>query len=293
MKLHAECVACLAKAALERAKPVRDPAMRTEYMRRVCAILSEFDAVHDSAPLMDARIVRLRREYLGVTEDYAQVKHDFNARILSIYGALRDRVRAASDPLLAALQFSMVGNYIDFNLLGDIDPAEALRLIDEAAGRELDPVELACLRADLARGGELMFVHDNCGEVALDKLLIETIRWLYPNVRATSLVRGGPVANDATREDAEQVGLGDVVEVLDNGSPDLPGTQIDALPPKVRARMERAAVVIAKGQGNFETMIGCGLNVYYLLLSKCVHYTEWFGFEHMSGVLANERRRSF
>lgn len=293
MKLYAECVACLARTSLERAKPVRDPALRTEYMRRVCEILGDADPRHDSAPLLDARIARLRREFLGVTEDYAQIKRDFNARMLNIYDALRDRVRAAADPLLAALQFSIVGNYIDFNLLGDIDPEEALRLIDEAAGRELNPAELANLRADLARGGELMFVHDNCGEVVLDKLLIETIRWLYPSVRAISLVRGGPVANDATREDAAQIGLGDVAEVLDNGAPDLPGTQIDELPPGVRARLERAAVVIAKGQGNFESMIGCGLNVYYLLLSKCVHYTEWFGFAHMGGVLANERRRSF
>ena len=273
MKLHAECVACLAKSALERAKPERDPARRTEYMRRVCEILSAADAEYDSAPLLDARIVRLRREYLGIVEDYSRIKRDFNALLLGMFDRLRDRVWGADDPLRAALQLSMVGNYIDFNLLGDVDPDEALRL--------------------LARGGELVLIHDNCGEVALDKLLIETILRLYPGVRAASLVRGGPVANDATREDAEQIDLAEVAEVLDNSLADLPGTQYDQLPAPVRARLEGAAAIIAKGQGNFESLIGCGLNVYYLLLSKCPSYTDWFGFERFGGVLANERRKNF
>ena len=293
MKLHADCIACLARSALERAGSLKDAEKKTEYMRRVCEILSAADAQYDSAPLLDARIVRLRREFLGIQEDYAQIKRKFNALLMGVYDRLRARVRGAQDPLYAALQFSMVGNYIDFNLLGDVDPDEVLRLLDEAADRELDAAEYAHLRDDLARGGELVFVHDNCGEVVLDKLLIETVRALYPNIHAVSLVRGGPVANDATRDDAAQIGLAEVSEVLDNGLRDIPGTQVDQLPEAVRKRMEGAALIIAKGQGNFESMIDCGLNVYYLLLSKCPSYTEWFGFQHFGGVLANEHRRNF
>lgn len=293
MKLHADCIACLARSALKRAGALEDGPKKTEYMRRVCEILSAADAEYDSAPLLDARIVRLGREFLGIREDYAQIKRSFNALLMGIYGRLRERVRAAEDPLYAAMQLSVVGNYIDFNLPGDIDPEEALRLLDEAADRELDAAEYARLCAELARGGELVYVHDNCGEVVLDKLLIEVIRERYPGIRAVSLVRGGPVANDATREDAEQIGLSEVAEVLENGFPDLPGTQIDQLPEAARLRLENAALIIAKGQGNFESMIGCGLNVYYLLLSKCPSYTEWFGFEHFGGVLVNELRRKF
>lgn len=290
MKLHADCIACLAKSALKRAGTLEDGPKKTEYMRRVCGILAAAEAGYDSAPLLDARIVRLGREFLGIQRDYTQVKRSFNALLMGIYDRLRERVNAAKDPLYAAMQLSVVGNYIDFNLLGDVDPEEALRLLDEALDRELNAAEYAHMRAELARGGELVFVHDNCGEVVLDKLLIETICGRYPGIRAVSLVRGGPVANDVTREDAEQIGLGEVAEVLDNGFPDLPGTQVDQLPEAVRRRLENAALIIAKGQGNFESMIGCGLNVYYLLLSKCSSYTEWFGFAHFSSVLVNELR---
>ena len=293
MKLHADCVACLTRGALGRAKHIPDGSEKTEYMRRICEILGATDAEYDSAPLMDAKIIQLGRELLGIEDDYTEIKRSFNALLLGVYDQLKARVRAAEDPLRAAIQFSMVGNYIDFNILENVDEGEALRLLDEASNRELDAAEVEHLRADLARGGEMVFVHDNCGEIVLDKLLIETIRELYPDVRVVSLIRCQPVANDATWEDAEQIGLSEVAEVLDNGLPDLPGTQVDQLPAPVRACVESAALLIAKGQGNFESMIECGLNVYYILLSKCASYTEWYGFAHMSGVLVNERRRKF
>ena len=293
MKLHADCVACLTQSALERAKAVPDGPAKTEYMCRVGGIMARADANYDSAPLIDMRIFRLGRELLGLENGFAEIKRSYNALLLDIYDRLRDRVRAADDPLRAAVQMSMVGNYIDFNVMKDVTTDEALKLLDEASNRELDAAEIEHLRADLARGGELVFVHDNCGEIVLDKLLIETIRELYPDVRAASLVRGGPVVNDVTKEDAEQIGLAEVAEVLENGIPDLPGTQVDMLPAPVRARVENAAVIIAKGQGNFESLIECGLNVYYLLLSKCPSYTEWFGFENFGGVFANELRRKF
>lgn len=291
IKLQAECVACLARTALEKAEGERDGARRSEYMRRVCEILAGADPAHDSAPLLDARITRLRREYLGICADFGPVKRTYNALVMGIYGELRARVNASADPLRAALQLSMAGNYIDFNLFSDVRPEDALRLLDEASERALDETELTKLREDLERGGELIFIHDNCGEVALDKLLIETMLGLYPGIQPVSLVRGGPVANDATREDAAQVRLEEVARVLDNGIPDLPGTQLDELSAALRERLERATLIIAKGQGNFESLIGCGLNVYYLFLSKCPHYTAWFGYPHMSGVLTNELRR--
>ena len=62
------------------------------------------------------------------------------------------------------------------------------------------------------------------------------------------------------------------------------------LPAELRERIERADLVISKGQGNFETLMDCGLNVYFLFLSKCKSYTQWFGFERFSGILKNAKR---
>ena len=294
MKFHAECAACLVEANLRKAAPVQDQALRAEYMRKICEIIAEADMENEAPPLVDARIIRLRRDLLGIEDDFTAIKHSFNQLLLGLCDKLRARIDGAEDPLYAALQLSMAGNYIDFGVLKDVDPDELLRLLDDAAEKYVDRDEYKQLRDDLARpGGELVFIHDNCGEIVLDRLLIETIKQLYPQQEIVSLVRGTPVLNDATLEDAVEAGLPEVAELMENGLEYVAGTDLKCVPEAVQERIQNAKLVIAKGQGNFETLAGCGLNVYYLFLSKCAGYTQWYGFERFSGVLANDRRMRF
>ena len=290
MKFHADCIACLTQTAIKRASGVGDEALKLEFMRGVARIMDHVDPAYDSAPLIDAKVIQLQRSMLNLEDNYVRIKHEFNQLVLGLYDQLKAKVRAADDPLHAAIQLSMAGNYIDFGVLGNIQPEDALGMLDEAAEKHVDAQEYGNLRADLEKEGELVFLHDNCGEVVLDKLLIETIRELYPEKKVVSVVRGGPILNDATIVDAEEIGLTDVVEVIENGLQDIAGTQMDMLPEDVRKRIENAGMVIAKGQGNFESLIDCGLNVYFLFLSKCPSYTQWYGFERFSGILKNAKR---
>lgn len=290
MKFHADCVSCLIGGALKKVSNVKDEALKLEFLQGICRIMDAVDCEYDSAPLVDARIIQLKRELLNMEDDYTEIKHSFNRMMLGLYDQLKAQVKSADDPLHAAIQLAMAGNYIDFGVLGNIEPEDALRMLGEAAEKHVDAAEYACLRADLEKDGELIFIHDNCGEVVLDKLLIETIHELYPEKKIVSLVRGNPILNDATIDDAREVNLFDVAEVVENGLKDIAGTQLDMLPAEVRSRIMNAGMVIAKGQGNFETLLDCGLNVYFLFLSKCQSYTQWFGFERFSGILKNAKR---
>lgn len=290
MKFYAECMSCLMASSLKKAASVKDEALKLEYARRICDIFRETDPSVDTPPVVDAKIIRLRRELLQLEDDFSQASHSFNQLLLGVYSKLRARVNAAPDPLYAAIQLSMAGNYVDFGVLKDVREDRLLEMLDEAAERKVDAGEYARLCEELDRPGEMVFIHDNCGEIVLDRLLIETILQLKPGQRILSVVRGAPVLNDATMADAEEVGLTSLVEVIGNGLPDVAGTELRLLPEKVRRRIEGAGLIIAKGQGNFETLTGSGLNVYFLFLSKCRGYTDWFGFERFSGILANDRR---
>ena len=102
-------------------------------------------------------------------------------------------------------------------------------------------------------------------------------------------VRGGIALNDATREDAYQVGLDQVARVTDTGV-DIPGTQLSACSEAFQDLFRRADVILAKGQGNFETLWGCGANVYYLFLCKCELSTRLFRVKPLTGMFVNETR---
>ena len=128
---------------------------------------------------------------------------------------------------------------------------------------------------------------DNCGEIVLDKLLLETIAGIAPHVEKTIIVRGEPVLNDATMEDALQVGIEKCGKVIPNGT-NIAGTYIPWLSAEAKLAMDEADILISKGQGNFESLHGCGRNIYYLFLCKCQWFMERFGLPQYSGVFINE-----
>ena len=179
----------------------------------------------------------------------------------------------------------------DFGVLKEVDDDRLMEMIATPDDEALDPRELRHLRDDLARAASLVYCLDNSGEIVLDLLLMEVIRRDFPQIGITALVRGAPVLNDVTAEDAHFVGVDRVARIIGNGS-NIGGTQLELLSDEALDAVRGADVVISKGQGNFETLTGTGLNAYYLLLSKCKFYKRWFGMEHMRAQLLNERRFS-
>lgn len=139
----------------------------------------------------------------------------------------------------------------------------------------------------LERASKLVYVTDNCGEIVLDKQLIRFLKEQFPNLEITALVRGKQVLNDATIEDAQQIGLTELVPVMENGT-GIAGASMRAINEESRKALENADVILAKGQGNFESLYGCGLNVYYLFLCKCDWFVRRFGLTKNAGVFMRE-----
>lgn len=290
IKFHAECIQCIVDGAIEKSAWVNDPILRMQYIQEVCRIFTQLDPAYDSAPIADAQVQRLRRDLLHITGEYTQAKHTFNRLLLSMQDQLRKQIEASDDPLYASIRIAIAGNYIDFGVIKDVQEEQLMQLLSKAHTYQLDQAEYAALQNELQSAKRCTVFHDNCGEIVLDKLMIEQIHRRYPNVQVTSVVRESDILNDATMEDAEQIRLGEVADVIPNGIPGLPGTQIDRLPKNVLSILNKSDVIIAKGQGNFETMCDTKLNVYFMLLAKCKYYTQWFGFPHFGCVLANANR---
>lgn len=124
-----------------------------------------------------------------------------------------------ADPLYTALQYSRIGNYIDFASFGTaVDFRRLDELLSSAEETVIDEAEYRHFQEDLRRGSSLLLVTDNAGEIVLDRILLEVLRQRYPQLSLTACVRGGPALNDALREDAEAAGIPAFANVIDNGS---------------------------------------------------------------------------
>lgn len=282
MDLSIDCLACMLNKTMTRLVSLQDEHTR-DCANEVLAFLSQVPpgvSGPRAAQQMNAIVARYYPEHI----DYRAVKRHFNALLLSWKPDLERAVQAAPDPLVAALGYALIGNYIDFGAMAHVDEQMFTRLVEQAAERPLDEAELARFRAELGPGKTVAFLHDNCGEIVLDTLLIDQLRRL--GCRVVSVVRGQEVINDVTREDAEQIGLTDFI---DNGN-GVAGTDPALLSPACRELLTQSDLIVSKGQGNFETLYGCGWNVYYLFLCKCDYFTRRFGMERLKGVFANELR---
>ncbi len=290
--LNPTCVSCLVKKQIDRYPSDAPPALVLTYMRRLGDMMAHLPD-RTGGPAMMEQITRLQEELFGRAVDYTPIKRHFNALMLSQYGRMETAVMAYPQPLVAALGYAMTGNYIDFGAMDTVDEEKLSSLLDAAPqrGEAVDRAVLDDMIADLSAARTLCYLIDNCGEIVCDKLMIRTIRALYPRLSITVLVRGAPVLNDATWEDAEQVGLTrmDGVTVIPNGDT-LAGTALDRISSEARHALESADLIIAKGQGNFETMQGCGLNVYYAFLCKCRLFADRFGVPLLSGMLVRDRQ---
>ena len=261
-----------------------DPVVHEQVLRGTLRFVAEmpFDR---PPPWLGQRIHKLLRDATGNPDPYREVKRRSNALALEMYPTLKQRLGGSADPFIAAVRMAVAGNVIDFGCRSDLGDDEVLQEIDDAMDGLVDEVAVADLHRAVHEAGDIVYLADNAGEIVLDRLLIEAM----PADRVTLVVRGGPIINDATREDAEVAGLSCLVAVMDNGS-DVPGTILETCSPSFRSRFEECDLVIAKGQGNYETLSGQDRDIFFLFKAKCPVVARDIGGEVGRMVVCSNRR---
>jgi len=281
------CLICQLERNVATARKLGTEEQATAFAKDLMKFLADApDGV--SAPFFNPGVAKLFQKHYGLDLDrFQKEKQDSNAFVLDRMDQIREKVTSAPDPVKAGLQFAILGNYIDFNgLRGEVSFEKLGQMLEKALEMELDPKNYADLCEEFAKGRKLLYLTDNAGEIGFDRIFAEEIHKKYPQLEITFCVRGGPAANDATRADAEAVGI--PFPVIDNGNC-IPGTQIDQLSEEAKNAMDSADVILSKGQGNVETLLGCGYNIYYAFLVKCPLFMERFQKEKLTPMLVKER----
>jgi uncharacterized protein with ATP-grasp and redox domains len=262
--VHTEpaCLACFLRQGVDVSLLVPPGEARDALVAEISRLTAEADL--STPPVATCQAVHRRlRQLTGAADPYGAAKRVFNNLVLDLLPELRAMIRAAPDPLLAAVRLAIVGNVIDFGPSGSLTPADALRAL-RGALREPFWADWHSFDRALTAATRLLYLTDNAGEIVVDRLLIELIG---PR-RVTVAVRGAAVLDDATIDDARYTGLDRLVEVIDSGS-DAPGVLLDDCSARFRERFAAADMIIAKGQGNFESLGGLDRPLFFLLKVKC------------------------
>ncbi len=218
---------------------------------------------HDfSIPMISRELHVLLNQYSNNPDPYQEAKKQSNDLVLGMYPELKEIVFKADNQFETALRLAIAGNIIDYGISNHFDLQGTIDKVLNSDFAVDDSVEL---KQALSQAKTILYLGDNCGEMVFDKLFIETM--MHPNL--IYAVRGAPVINDATLDDAKYVGMDIVADVISNGY-DAPSTILEHCSAEFMEVFDRADVIISKGQGNLEGLLGkTDKDVYFLLMIKC------------------------
>ena len=286
MNTALDCIPCFVRQALEAARFITDDVATHEtVMREVLRTTATMDLAA-CPPVAAQKIHRRLRELTGNRDPYVSIKARFNNVILELLPELTRETAQSANPLSTAARYAIAGNVIDVGTLTRISEAGVRRAIAQTLTEPFHG-DMAAFREAIEQAQRIFYLADNTGEIVLDKLLIEQ---LGPE-RVTVAVRGAPVLNDATLEDAQAVGLTQMVRVISNGS-DAPGTLLHECSEIFLRHYAEADLIIAKGQGNYESLSDAPGNIYFLFKVKCPVVAAHTGLAEGTHVLIPSARIS-
>ena len=268
--LDLECVHCAINQVIHTTEVAGAPEpLRRELMQRALKLLAEGDVNRNNCIQIE-QVYRMVAEGLGDADPYRETRLFFDREMYRLLPALREQLAQSDDPLRAAVRAAIAGNLIDLAALGgEVTLERAMQKVEDVEREGLYFDDCDGLDAALKSARTVLVLGDNCGEIAMDRLLIETIRRLYPQIEVKYSVRGSAVVNDVTYEDAAAVGMDEVAEVIDNGDC-LLTTLLCRASEDFRREFYAADVVIAKGMGNYEGLYNCDRgNIWFMMIAKC------------------------
>ncbi len=258
--MHFDCVSCFLRQAIRTGRLLGCPDECLWEIVRGCGgvlagVNEGFCPPQNAVALYD-----MIGEKTGREDPFSEIKRQSTRQVLALYPELKKRIKAEADPIEAAIRFSACGNVIDYGVSAEFD---LLKEVDAALRSPFSKWDYPLFLKRLENSEWILFIGDNCGEAVFDRLLIERL-----GKPVKFAVRGGPIINDVTMQDAVESGLDKVSEIVSTGCR-APGVVINECSSRFRELFYTAPLVISKGQGNFETLNNEDREIFFIFKIKC------------------------
>ena len=280
MKITESCLECLlSRIAYECDLICTDPQKTEEITEKCRNLLTELVKIPDAGPRISSKIHRLAYEEMGSVDPYLSIKVKDNKDARDVCKQVITDTMSFRDLCLAAI----IGNTLDH---GSSEHTVTDNLIAHFKNEFENGLTIDDTDDILALSKRVVFFCDNCGEIIFDSYLIQFLKNQGSHI--TVVVRGGPIINDATLDDARTAGIDTVCDVLLTNTSGIAELGYDpALAPEELLRaIDDATIIIAKGMANYESLTEIeGLPpVAYCMTVKCVPIADSSGVKKGSRI---------
>ena len=290
MHIYTDCIPCILNMSLAAIRGATQGKDEKKIFKAILALpLLRGNEWRITSVEIVEEVMKIIIAETGMNDPFEAEKMRQNQRMMAALPALEQEVKNSRTPLLSAVKLAITGNGIDA-MVSERPSDMTGRILGRLREISLGGENVRELLARLQRCRQLLYVGDNAGEIVMDKLLIQIIKTLY-DLDVFYAVRSLPALNDATRQDAEAVGMEAVAQVVESGiEGPLPGTILSRCSREFQAVFRKSDFILSKGGGNYETLSEervPGKPVTYMLLSKCPVYRRHFDTPIGQPILAN------
>ncbi|RLD95941.1 MAG: hypothetical protein DRJ13_13925 [Bacteroidetes bacterium] len=276
MRTYPECYECVLRQFTSELDLINlDLETQTLMVKEALVLLGEARG-SATPPDLYGQLHSMLRDNIGDIDAYVESKRKSHQLAMGYQEALRGLIGNGPDKFEQGIKVSAAGNIIDvlyareYNLWDEVE---------SSVNQDLLGGGLSAFQQKISKAPYLLYLADNVGETIFDKVFIETL-----NIPVKYGVKGGPILNDATLEDARSAGIDQIAEIVETGSRS-PGTPLDQCTNDFRRLFDESPLVLAKGQANYETLDDGGDKIFFLLRLKCPLISREIGFPHGSLVL--------
>lgn len=232
---------------------------------------------YPTIPHFSSKMQAIIEKHIKRENPYKEIKAHNIKQAKAFIPYLQTMIDAADDPLEQAVRSSIIGNAIDLAANPDYDLENEINRIS-GSGIILDEYER--FRKDIENHKSILFIADNYEEALFDMLLLKLLK----KKDVVFAVRSAPIFNDITLEDAMELGIDKICPIIESGSK-IAGTDLQNATDLFREIYANADMVIAKGQGNFESLLFEERPIYFLFKVKCEVIEKRAGYPKGMGVL--------
>jgi damage-control phosphatase, subfamily I len=272
------CIPCIIAQAYNTARIFTNgnKEIQLQILKEVCTEVNNIDP-DCTAPGFSSTIQNSLQRNLGIINPYEKIKKTNLKIARQFLPYLETLIKSSNDPLEMSVRASIVGNIIDMGANPNFDIEAEVNRITSGG---IIMADLYRFKEDLNNSSLILYIGDNFEEALFD---IFFLKELSP-VRVVFAVRSAPILNDITLDDAKYLGIDKICKIIESGST-IAGTDLTMCTPEFKDLYREADIVIAKGQGNYETLMNEERPIYFLFKIKCEVISRRCGYPAGKGIL--------
>ena len=276
MKTYLDCFPCFMQQTLRAARIATNDETKIKKLLDEVGMMLKDIPMENTPPETGNIIYKKIAEITGNNDPYKKIKKQNINEVLKLYPKLKEIVKNSDDKLLTAVRLAIAGNVIDLGMDKEFD---IVKDVEKILKQDFAIFDYEQFKRHLDLHNEILYIGDNAGEAVFDKILIEEL----PH-SVTYVVRGIPIINDVTIDEAKYIGLDKVAKIISSGTT-APGTILNLCNDNFIKKFNDASMIISKGQGNYEGLSDVKRSVFFLLKAKCPIIAHHIGVEENDIVL--------